>query len=220
MSLKPFESVEELEGWFSAVVLPEGRQCPVCHDVDARDCVHSLTDMQRAIQATADDQADIDKKIAEAGDAPGETYTRFGKELAARATAAAAAGETRIVSATGGEKGQKLERFDLIPVDALTALARLYGKGAQKYSDDNWRKGYSWRLSIGALFRHVGLFIAGKSYDTKDGLRGGPCDVDANGKPIQTGEHHLICAAWHCFALVVFDAHKLGTDDRASCVDL
>jgi hypothetical protein len=130
-------------------------------------------------------------------------------------------GEVRVVDAkTGGEKGQKLERFDLIPVEPWRALAELYGAGSKKYADDNWRRGYAWRLSIGALQRHLAAWLSGKSYDTADGTKGGPIDVDAAGKAIHTGSHHLISVAWHCFALFIFETHKLGTDDRAPTVDV
>lgn len=120
---------------------------------------------------------------------------------------------------TGGQKGVKLERFELIPVEPLVALARLYGKGALKYAPDNWRRGYSWRLSIGAVFRHLAWWLLRKSYDTANGEKGGPIEYDADGKPIHTGEHHLICVAWHCFTLITFELHGLGTDDRAATVE-
>lgn len=42
--------------------------------------------------------------------------------------------EIRTTSSTGGEKGMKAERFDLIPVEAMAAVARHYAVGAQKYS--------------------------------------------------------------------------------------
>ena len=38
--------------------------------------------------------------------------------------------EVRSVSSTGGEKGTKPERFDLIPVGPLTQVARHFGVGA------------------------------------------------------------------------------------------
>jgi hypothetical protein len=123
--------------------------------------------------------------------------------------------ETRHIDPkTGGQKGVKLERFDLVPFEALQALARLYGKGAIKYEPDNWRRGYAWRLSLGGMLRHVALWAMGKSWDTADGTKDGPCELDSDGKPIHTGEHHLTCAAWHCFTLYVFETQNLGTDDR------
>jgi hypothetical protein len=97
---------------------------------------------------------------------------------------------------TGGKKGQKIERYDLIPFTAMEELARVYGKGAQKYDDFNWLKGYSWGLSIGAMLRHISAFARGEDKDPDDGL------------------HHLAHAAWHCFTLMVFQAEKRGTDTR------
>ena len=98
---------------------------------------------------------------------------------------------------TGGQKGQKDERFDLMPFDALEEVARVYGTGAKKYADDNWLKGYSWRLSAGALLRHVGRFMLGEDYDR------------------ESGHLHLAHAAWHCMTLITFKMRALGTDDRA-----
>jgi hypothetical protein len=105
--------------------------------------------------------------------------------------------EERIVDPkTGGMKGQKDERFDLIPWRALAELARVYGKGAKKYDDHNWLKGYRWSLSFGALMRHVALWAVGKDLDDETGL------------------HHLAHAAWHCMTLMTFSGEGLGTDDR------
>lgn len=106
-------------------------------------------------------------------------------------------GEVRIVDPkTGGQKGQKPERFDLIPFDALEEVARVYGEGAKKYEDDNWLKGYRWRLSLGALLRHVARFMCGEDRDR------------------ETGCLHLAHAAWHCLTLITFMQRGLGTDDR------
>lgn len=98
---------------------------------------------------------------------------------------------------TGGQKGVKEERFDLIPFDALAEVARVYGMGAEKYAPDNWLKGYSWRLSLGALLRHVWRFSIGEDRDEQSGLL------------------HLAHAAWHCLTLLTFSMRKLGTDDRS-----
>lgn len=98
---------------------------------------------------------------------------------------------------TGGQKGSKLERFDLIPVGPLTELARVYGRGAQKYADDNWRKGYDWKLSYAALQRHLNLFWGGENLD-KD-----------------SGQPHMAHAAWHCFTLLWFMQNYPDGDSRA-----
>src|SRR5690625_7397406 len=64
-------------------------------------------------------------------------------------------GEVRVTSDTGGQKGSKKARFDLIPVVPLWEVAEVYGKGAEKYEDRNWERGYDWSLSFAALRRHA-----------------------------------------------------------------
>lgn len=104
--------------------------------------------------------------------------------------------EQRVVDATtGGEKGSKLARFDLIPPEALWALAEHYGRGSQKYADRNWEKGYRWGLSLAALLRHLYQWVGGETHDQ------------------ETGSHHLIAVAWHAFALFTYELRGLGTDD-------
>lgn len=82
----------------------------------------------------------------------------------------AAATETRTVSATGGEKGVKPERYDLLPKPALDALARVYSYGATKYADHNWRRGYEWSKSYAAAMRHLTAFWNGETHDPESGL--------------------------------------------------
>ena len=108
--------------------------------------------------------------------------------------------ETKITDPkTGGQKGVKEERFDLMPFDALEEVARVYGANVRiaKYPIDNWTKGYAWRLSFGALLRHVGKALMGEDRDE------------------ETGCLHLACAAWHCLTLIAFLRRRVGTDDRA-----
>lgn len=97
---------------------------------------------------------------------------------------------------TGGQKGRKAERYDLIPFAALDELARVYGVGAEKYEAHNFLKGYDWSLSAGALMRHVAEWMKGTDTDP------------------ETECHHLAHAAWHCLALIMFDRFDLGADDR------
>lgn len=96
---------------------------------------------------------------------------------------------------TGGEKGSKLARFSLIPAEFTWALAEHYGRGARKYADRNWERGYKWSLSLDALERHLSLFKQGEMMDA------------------ETGSHHLIAVAWHACALFIFWLRKLGTND-------
>ena len=110
--------------------------------------------------------------------------------------------EVRVVDEkTGGEKGSKPARFDLIPSDVLWELAEHYGKGEHKYPTGvdgipNWQKGYNWRLSIAALQRHLHAFI------NKE-------DIDPD-----TGSSHLVAVIWHAIALRWFQLHEKGTDYR------
>ena len=104
--------------------------------------------------------------------------------------------EVRVVDPlTGGEKGTKVERYDLIPVEMLKALATHYGVGARKYADRNWEKGYKWGLSYAALMRHLEQWRSGEDNDP------------------ETGSNHLVAVIWHATALLVFQLRGLGTDD-------
>lgn len=105
--------------------------------------------------------------------------------------------ETRITDpVTGGQKGSKPAMFALIPSESLWELAELYGYGAAKYDPDNWRRGYSWRLSFSALMRHLWAFWRGEDRDPESGFK------------------HLTHAAWHCLTLAWFMDNRRSHDDR------
>ncbi|WP_329405466.1 DUF5664 domain-containing protein [Nocardia vinacea] len=106
-----------------------------------------------------------------------------------------------VTSPTGGQKGKKLAQFSLIPTGPLTALAELYGRGALKYSADNWRKGYPWSLAYAAMMRHANAFRAGQNRDP------------------ETGALHIIAVAWHAFTLAYFIARFPQYDDRPKDID-
>jgi hypothetical protein len=101
---------------------------------------------------------------------------------------------------TGGEKGQKLDRFDLIPAEPLRQIAHHYGVGAKKYADRNWELGYNWDLSYGALMRHLNAWWGGE-------------DIDE-----ETGSSHLAAAAFHVLALLEFTRTHPELDTRPSTV--
>jgi len=109
--------------------------------------------------------------------------------------------ETITTSSTGGQKAGNDERYDLIPAEALRLLAKHYGIGSKKYSADNWRKGYDWRLSFAALNRHLWAFWSGEDTDE------------------ETGTPHIIAVAWHAFTLHEFGIIHPEFDTRLKTVD-
>ena len=109
--------------------------------------------------------------------------------------------ETRVVDPdTGGAKGSKAARFDLLPFDALWAAAEHFGAGGQKYEDRNWEKGYSWSLSFAAMQRHLALWWNGE-------------DEEHLPEADQT-VHHLDAVIFHALAMRAFTLRQTGTDDR------
>lgn len=108
----------------------------------------------------------------------------------------AVAGEVRVIDQeTGGAKGQKLARFDLLPYDALYILAEHFGKGAEKYEPRNWERGYDWGLSFAAAMRHGTAWWQGEEIDDE-------------------GFEHLTAFAWHALVLLSFSSRQIGTDSR------
>lgn len=99
---------------------------------------------------------------------------------------------------TGAEKGVKLARYDLIPIDPLRILAEHYGKGAAKYAERNWELGIDWSKLYAAAMRHLTQFWAGEDTDP------------------ETGTPHVISAAWMCFALCQMMIEHPELDDRPS----
>jgi hypothetical protein len=98
--------------------------------------------------------------------------------------------EVRTTSSTGGEKGVKAQRHDLLPRPALDAIAEVYAFGAQKYADHNWRRGYEWGKSYAALQRHLTAWWDGEDLDPESGLS------------------HLGHAGFHVFALLTWMAEQ------------
>lgn len=88
------------------------------------------------------------------------------------------------------------------PIAAQKHLSDLYGAGALKYSDDNWKKGYAWSLSYSAALRHLDAIERGEMVD-KESFAGMGIEV-----------LHWAAVWFHCAALWTFATKGLGTDDR------
>lgn len=99
---------------------------------------------------------------------------------------------------TGGAKGTKPARHDLIPPEALHVLAEQYGYGASIYGDNNWRKGYNWSLAYAAMQRHANAFWAGETDDPDTNLP------------------HMAAVAFHALTLITYTTHNWYSqfDDR------
>ena len=91
-------------------------------------------------------------------------------------------------------KGKR--RFDLIPPDALAALADLFTIGARKYAERNWEKGMDYSNVIQSLDRHWNDFKAGIDRDP------------------ETGCLHITHVVWNAMALLTFQLRGIGTDNR------
>ncbi len=89
---------------------------------------------------------------------------------------------------TGGQKDTKGKlRYDLIPPEAMQALAEVYSLGAKKYEDRNWEKGIPFNIALGALKRHLNEFELGNMINSNDGTLA-----------------HLAHVMWWSVALVTF----------------
>jgi len=110
-------------------------------------------------------------------------------------------GEETTTASTGGSKGVKLARFDLIPAKPLFLLAKLFGIGAKKYELRNWERGYEWSKSFGALMRHAWAFWAGETDDPESGLP------------------HMVHVAWHALAMTEWLETHPEFDDRPTTLD-
>lgn len=132
--------------------------------------------------------------------------------------------EVRTTSSTGGQKGVKLARHSLIPPGPLNALAEHYGRGARKYDNHQWRKGYEYTKSYDSIIRHALAWLAGHSYDVCSSDPEGCSFVTNDGEPYEspepdtcfnhTGSHHMAAVAWHAFGIQEFEAEYPEHDDR------
>jgi hypothetical protein len=87
-------------------------------------------------------------------------------------------------------------RMDLLPPDAISALATILTDGAAKYNPRNWEKGMDWSRPYAALLRHLMAWWGGE-------------DIDP-----ESGHPHM----WHVLCNAVFltsyQTRQIGRDDR------
>lgn len=96
----------------------------------------------------------------------------------------------------GRKDDQGKPRFELLPSDALRAIAVILTFGALKYEDRNWEKGMDWSRVFGALQRHLWSWWEGESLDP------------------ETGKSHLWNAGCCILFLIAYECRGVGKDDR------
>lgn len=92
-------------------------------------------------------------------------------------------------------------RYDLIPPEAIEAIAVHYMQGAKKYADRNWERGMDWGKCFRALMSHAIKWQKGETYDNDPSMPG----YEA---------HHMIAVAWNAIALYIYQTRGIGRDDR------
>jgi len=86
--------------------------------------------------------------------------------------------------------------LSLIPADALTEIAHVFGFGAQKYAAFNWTGGFDHRRLYDALLRHTFASLAGENTD------------------LESSRDHLAHAGCCILMLLSHRLRGLGKDDR------
>lgn len=92
-------------------------------------------------------------------------------------------------------------RLDLIPVDAMEELSKVYAFGAQKYAEHSWESGMKLSRVYAALLRHLFAWWRGEDTDPESGLS------------------HLAHVTWNAVALLTYTKRGIrGIDDRVYMV--
>lgn len=82
-------------------------------------------------------------------------------------------------------------RWELLPLDAIEEIVKVYTMGAEKYADDAWKTiPDAHRRYLAALFRHVAAYERGERLDKESGLS------------------HLAHAAWNAIAILWLDMNN------------
>jgi hypothetical protein len=87
-------------------------------------------------------------------------------------------------------------RTDLLPTDALLAVAEVLTFGAERYGVRNWEAGMAWGRVYAALLRHMFAWAQGEASDPETGLS------------------HLAHASCCVLFLLAYELRGTGDDDR------
>ena len=71
-------------------------------------------------------------------------------------------GEDKIIYSSGASRNDigKI-RLDLIPPEALLELGEVFGEGAVRHGDENWKKGMPNSVVLNHMMRHLLLYMKG-----------------------------------------------------------
>ena len=71
-------------------------------------------------------------------------------------------GESKVIYSSGASRNDigKI-RLDLIPPEALLELGEVFGEGAIRHGDENWKKGMPNSVVINHMLRHLLLYMKG-----------------------------------------------------------
>lgn len=94
--------------------------------------------------------------------------------------------------ANGGKRDARAGkgRFDLIPPAPMLRLAQAYERGAVKYDDRNWEKGFPFSRCLDSAMRHLNGYLMGKR-----------------------DEDHLAAAVFNIFAVMHFEQFRPDLND-------
>ena len=87
-------------------------------------------------------------------------------------------------------------RMDLVPTEAISALAQILTDGAQKYGERSWERGMEWGRVYAALQRHLLAWWSGQDTDP------------------ESGHPHLWHVLTNAMFLVAYEQRQIGSDDR------
>ena len=104
-------------------------------------------------------------------------------------------GAVRSNQYAGSKPGEMEPRFDLIPVEPLTRLARRYSLGASKYGENNWKKG----MPTSVIYNHIVAHLTNwnEHRDTKSRIN---------------DDDDLAAVAWGVMALMYFEKNSNGSE--------
>ena len=101
---------------------------------------------------------------------------------------------------------------DQLPPDVLLAVADVFTYGAKKYARNNWMAGTEWHEMYGSALRHLLKWWNGEDRDAC----GPECVIDPTIGVCRVHSNclHLAQAIWNIGALLFWQMHELGLDDR------